>query len=146
MSSILSGAGEEDVVSLGVYGRELGLAFQIADDVIDFVGDRRLTGKPSASDLRQGVMTLPTLFYLERGGDESLIGSIVSREPNQENLDTVVKAICSSGAIEDSLDEARRHVEKCKSALSNLPEGSPRDSLASIAEIILAQVEQAASP
>jgi geranylgeranyl pyrophosphate synthase len=146
MSSILSGAEEEHVESLGIYGRELGLAFQIADDVTDFVGEKRRTGQPIASDLRQGVMTLPTLYYLDRGGDESLIGSIVSREPNPKNLDIAVKAICSSGAIEDSLDEARMHVESCKSSLSNLPEGPPRDALGSIAEIILDQVEQAAYP
>ncbi|MBU7004970.1 MAG: polyprenyl synthetase family protein [Theionarchaea archaeon] len=146
MSSILSEADEDHVESLKTYGRELGFAFQISDDIMDFVGDREKTGKPVASDLRQGVVTLPTLYYLRRGGDESLIGSIMSREPNEENLDIAVAAICSSGAIEDSQAEALRHVEKCKSSLSNLSEGPSRNALASIAEIIVRPAMREVSP
>jgi geranylgeranyl pyrophosphate synthase len=146
MSSILCEASEDHVESLGTYGRELGLAFQIADDITDFVGDRKVTGKPVASDLRQGVVTLPTLYYLRRGGDESLISSILSREPNEENLNVAVEAICTSGAIEDAQEDALSHVERCKSSLSNLPEGPARNALAGIAEIIIRPAMQTVSP
>jgi len=145
MSSILAGANEDQIEALRIYGRELGMAFQIIDDVIDFTGKRSSVGKPVASDLRQGIVTLPTLYYLQRGGDDVLIGSILSQEMDRD-LDDAVRAICSSGAIEDSVMEARRHLEACRSALSDLPRGRSRGALSSIADVILDQVGRAAVP
>jgi geranylgeranyl pyrophosphate synthase len=145
MGSILAGAGETQIEALQVYGRELGMAFQIIDDIIDFIGEGSSAGKPVASDLRQGVVTLPTLYYLQRGGDEVLVGSILSQDLDRD-LDDAVRAICSSGAIEDSVMEASKHIEACRSALADLPPGHCRGALSRISDIILDQVGQVAVP
>ena len=62
--AILSGADEHTVTALAGYGRNLGMSFQIEDDLLDFIGDEKTMGKPTGSDLRQGSVTLPVYFFL----------------------------------------------------------------------------------
>ncbi len=69
--AILAHADEESIAALRTYGEQLGLAFQIVDDVLDFIADERVLGKPVGSDLRQGLVTLPVLLFLEENGDHS---------------------------------------------------------------------------
>ncbi|MDZ7727306.1 MAG: polyprenyl synthetase family protein [Dehalococcoidia bacterium] len=64
--SVLGGSDEDTVAAMRTYGYSLGMAFQIVDDVLDFVGDEEVMGKPVGSDLREGTITLPGLLLLER--------------------------------------------------------------------------------
>ena len=89
------------------------MAFQIVDDVLDFVGDQDQLGKPAGSDLRAGLVTLPTLSYLEQNEGRDLIGNILDNGRKDEtSIGEAVHAIRESGAIEASMDQARQFIQR----------------------------------
>jgi geranylgeranyl pyrophosphate synthase len=137
MAGILAGAGELQIAALHRFGRELGMAFQIVDDVLDFIGDEALLGKPAGSDLRQGLITLPTLCYLERAEDDSPVNAVLSGQRDEEHVRAAIEAICSSGAIEASLAEARAHARRSQEALATLPDNVSRQMLYALAEYVV---------
>jgi hypothetical protein len=77
MAGILAGAEEPQIAALRRFGQELGMAFQIVDDVLDFVGDEAQLGKPAGSDLRQGLITLPIICHLEIVEDDTSVSGTV---------------------------------------------------------------------
>ena len=137
MAGVLAGAGEPQIAALRRFGRELGMAFQIVDDVLDFVGDEAQLGKPAGSDLRQGLITLPVLCYLERVEDDGPVSAVLSGQQDEKHVRAVIEAICSSGAIEASLAEARAHARRSQEALATLPDDAPRQMLSTLAEYIV---------
>ncbi|MFH1927973.1 MAG: polyprenyl synthetase family protein [Chloroflexota bacterium] len=137
MAGILAGAEEGHVATLGRYGRELGMAFQIVDDVLDFTGDEEKLGKPAGSDLRQGLVTLPTLCYLEKATDDVAVNAVLSGQWDEEHMRAAIEAVCSSGAIEASLAEARAHAMRAQEALAGLPDNASRGMLYSLAEFVV---------
>lgn len=137
MSSIPSGAGEDQIEAPRIYGRELGLAFQVVDDVLDLLPYEAEPDKPVESDLRQGLITLPAILYLENGGDEALINAVVSSNADENDLQSAIKAIRSSGAIEATMDEARVHAGRAKEALDLFPGCVDRQILLSLAEYVV---------
>ena len=97
--AVLSGAPEPEVQALREYGRTLGMAFQIVDDVLDFVGDERELGKPVGSDLRQGIATLPVLYFHEMHPADDVLIKVLN-DPKEEKVRAIVAAIKESGAVE----------------------------------------------
>ncbi len=82
-AAILSGLPEERIQDLRDYGYNLGMAFQIVDDILDFTGDENTLGKPAGSDLRQGTLTLPVFYYLQLRRDAAATRSFAGlRTPN----------------------------------------------------------------
>ncbi len=120
--------------ALREYGREIGVAYQIADDLLDFLGCLPSLGKLSHGDLAHGILTLPTILYLESGGNQDLIGSILRGPPNKVRVQKAVQGIVSSKAMENSLAEARAHALRAKNALGPLPDRPPREALMDLAE------------
>jgi len=137
MAGILAGAGESQIAGLRHFGRELGMAFQIADDVLDFIGDETQLGKPAGSDLRQGLTTLPTLCYLERVEDGAPVYAVLFGQRETEHVRAAIAAVCSSGAIEAALAEARAHARRSQDALVTLPNNVSRQTLCSLAEYVV---------
>ncbi|GAF87034.1 unnamed protein product, partial [marine sediment metagenome] len=137
MAGILGGAEEGHLAALRRFGRELGIAFQIVEDVLDFTGDDEKLGKPMGSDLRQGLITLPTLCYLEKADDDTAVNAVLSGQRDEEHVRAAMEAVRSSGAIEASLAEARNHVRRSKEALAGLPGDSSRQMLSSLAEFVV---------
>jgi octaprenyl-diphosphate synthase len=137
MAGMLAGAEEPQIASLRRFGREFGIAFQIVDDVLDFIGEEEELGKPAGSDIRQGLITLPTLCYLEKVKEDDTVNAVLSGQADEEHLHAVMKAICSSGAIEASLAEARAHATRSREALAALPENKPRQMLSSLTEYVV---------
>ena len=133
MAGILAGADEPGIAALQRFGWELGMAFQIVDDVLDFVGTDEQLGKPAGSDLRQGLLTLPTLYYLERVEKEIVVGSVLAGERDEAHLRSAMEAVISSGAIEASLSEAEAYIERSVEALSVLPDNDARQRMAALA-------------
>lgn len=121
------------------FGRKVGIAFQVVDDVLDFTGSQQEVGKPVAGDLRRGLITLPTICHLEIHPDqrpqvESLMGGSLS-PADQERL---IDAIRSSGAIEAALKEAADLVTECQQLLDRLPSERPENrALAELAQYAL---------
>ncbi|MDY6878012.1 MAG: polyprenyl synthetase family protein [Chloroflexota bacterium] len=137
MAGLLAGAGESQIAALRHFGRELGMAFQIVDDVLDFISDETQLGKPAGSDLRLGLITLPTLYYLERTEDDISVNDVLSGQQGEEHVRAAIEAICSSGAIESALAEARAHARQGQEALAMLPDNGSRQMLCSLAKYVV---------
>jgi len=137
MAGVLAGAEELQIAALRRFGRELGMAFQIVDDVLDFVGDEAQLGKLAGSDLRQGLVTLPILCYLERVGDDVPVNAVRSGQRDEEHVRAAIEAVSSSGAVEASLAEAHAHARRSQEALATLPDGVSRQTLCSLAEYVV---------
>lgn len=120
------------------FGYGIGMAFQIVDDVLDFTGQTSTVGKPVASDLRQGLITLPALYYLDDHPDDPVIGLMRNGlTPVSTDIDRLVDSIRQSGAIEKSMQDARSYVQKAMQSLSELPANSYRDALQALASYII---------
>ncbi len=137
MASVLAGATERQTTALYRFGRELGLAFQMVDDVLDIVGDEAGMGKPAGSDLRQGLLTLPVLYYLEKAEDHTPIEVVLTGQRDKDAVRKAMEAIRSSGAIEASLAEARVHAKRSQEALATLPDSASREMLHALAEFVV---------
>jgi geranylgeranyl pyrophosphate synthase len=136
--ALLAGITDEDVEALRCFGYSLGMAFQIVDDILDFTGEQATVGKPVASDLRQGLVTLPALYYLEDSPDDPVLLALLNGEfvPEVE-INRLVQAIRRSGAIEESMEEASEYIEEGLISLSDFPAGLHRLALESLAEYIV---------
>jgi geranylgeranyl pyrophosphate synthase len=139
MVGVLASAGKRTVTKLRYFGHEVGIAYQIVDDILDITSDEESLGKPVGSDLEQGIITLPVICYLERSGNEKGIRKILSGKVTSKDINTVIRRIRESGAIDDALDEASAHVRKSKAALSCFPAGSARKTLYSLVDYIMAR-------
>jgi geranylgeranyl pyrophosphate synthase len=137
MAGLLAGAEESQIAALRCFGRELGMAFQIVDDVLDLTGDEALLGKPQGSDLRQGLLTLPVLYYLERSENPNPVSAVLAGQRDEAQILAAIEAVCSSGAIEASLREARIHARRSQEALMILPDNASCQMLHSLAEYII---------
>jgi heptaprenyl diphosphate synthase len=138
--AILSGAPEWTVQALRVYGENLGIAFQIVDDVLDFTADERKLGKPVGNDLRQRTITLPTLWLLENRPEERAVRDVFSAtEPDEEEkaIQRAVAAVLDSPAIGHSLDLARDHCARARSAIDGLPDTPHRRTLLALTDYVL---------
>ena len=119
---ILADAHDEWEKALRLYGEEVGIAFQIVDDVLDFVGNEETLGKPVGSDLRQGLITLPVLLFLESETDQRVVRQVLNGDRTERKVHVAVQAVAGSEAIDRSLAVARRHSENAVAALSIFPD------------------------
>jgi len=136
-AALLSGSPQGIVAAMKDYGYHIGIAFQIVDDLLDFVGDEEQVGKPLATDLRQGIVTLPTLYYLQSEADDSDLALVLAGDGTEEALRRLVEAIRRSGAIERSLEEARDFASIGEANLAGMPEGSERTALYELARYVV---------
>jgi geranylgeranyl pyrophosphate synthase len=137
-AALLSPVDSEVVEYLRGFGYDIGMAFQIVDDVLAFTGEQAMIGKPVASDLRQGLITLPALFYLELYPDDPVIRAIKEDRGYPDSaMDQLVTSIRESGVIDKSMDQACRFIESALDKLSQLPECEERDALDDLASYIV---------
>jgi geranylgeranyl pyrophosphate synthase len=117
------------------FGYEIGMAFQIVDDVLDFTGEQATIGKPVGSDLRQGLVTLPVIIYVEKHPDDPNSQTLLkSNGLDDQQLLTFLERLRSSDAIQASMEEARQFVKRGLAALECLPESEERSNLAELAQ------------
>lgn len=120
--------------ALSLYGQKIGNAFQIQDDVLDYIGDPEALGKNLGDDLASGKLTLPLIYVLEHGkeAEQALVREAVQKgQINQ--LDALTRTVQSSGAIEYCQQKAREEIDTALSALSQLPQNTYRDALEALA-------------
>jgi heptaprenyl diphosphate synthase len=137
IGAVLSEAPEDDIQRLRHYAHQLGMAFQIVDDVLDIQSTTEQLGKPVGGDLRQGTMTLPVMLYLERADDESrdlVRSAIEGGEDNENTIREALARINASDAIERAGTIAREFVQQAKDALAGLPDVAVRASLRDLAD------------
>ncbi|NLU49669.1 MAG: heptaprenyl diphosphate synthase [Syntrophomonadaceae bacterium] len=137
LGALIGDAPPAKVRVLSRLGYYLGMAFQITDDILDYVADEAVLGKPVGSDIRQGIITLPALYAL-RFGDrrEELAGLLASPERCQEEPGRIVDMVVSSGGIDYAYDMACAYIGKARRKLAQLPDVPARKTLDDIAGFI----------
>ena len=135
--AILSKAPEEWVQRFADYGRSLGIAFQILDDILDFSGDSEEVGKPVGHDLRQGTLTLPTILLLERYPVDNPIARLFQKMEPEANLQEAIAMVQNSGVIEEAYAIAKGYCADAVRSLEGLPSPQLYSSLAGLAEYVL---------
>ncbi len=134
--AVLSQAPEKAIQAIRDYGHNLGMAFQIIDDVLDFVGEEDELGKPVGSDLREGTVTLPTILFLESYPEDELTKNVIGKK-DAEGVSQAVERIRNSRVIADCLTMATEFCHKASRAAEKLPDNSARKSLIDIADYIV---------
>lgn len=142
--AILGRAPEQNAQALQSYGKHLGMAFQIVDDILDFVGDERYLGKPVGSDLRQGIATLPVYYYLQNGGQVALVEAALDRTcpdraAREQAVGGLVSAVLASGAVDACRQEAARLTAQAAGDLASLPAGPYRQALEELAAFVVSR-------
>jgi octaprenyl-diphosphate synthase len=113
------------------FGREVGVAFQVTDDVLDYVGEKRMTGKRRGQDLAERKLTLPLVLAMQRVPE--LRQRLQKGPPSPERIPALIAEVRASGACDDALDFARARVQDGIQALDALPDGPHRDGLLTLA-------------
>jgi len=137
----LAGAEEKQEIALRDYGKHLGMAFQLVDDVLDYQGDAETMGKNVGDDLAEGKTTLPLIQAMATGTDEErqLIRQAI-RKGGLDDLPKVLKTVRQSGAIEYTMDKAKEQARIARELLSCLPESAHKEALELLTEVAVARV------
>ncbi|GIW08701.1 MAG: heptaprenyl diphosphate synthase subunit II [Dehalococcoidia bacterium] len=133
----LAEASPEQIAALRDYGYNLGMAFQIVDDILDYVGSEAELGKPAASDLRNGTVTLPALLLMERMTDRNPIKELFESGRNDQTLADTVALIRETGVIEDSFAVAQEFSRKAIAALDPVPDGEAKTALIGLVDALV---------
>ena len=126
--------------ALREYGFNLGVAFQLMDDLLDFTGDTAALGKPVGGDLREGKVTLPIIRLLAQSGPAAR--ALVARVVDEKNVTLerwadITRLLRQSGALDYALARANEYALAARQKLSAFPDGAERDALAALADYVL---------
>ena len=140
VAAVVSGAPETEQRALAVYGRHLGTAYQLIDDVLDFQSDPETRGKNLGEDLAEGKPTLPLIYAMRTStpANATLIREVI-RDGGCERLDEVMCAIEAAGGLEYTTALARLEAEQALNALDALPASRYREALAALVRFTLAR-------
>ena len=127
--AVLSGAPEEEIDALSTYGWNLGMGFQVADDILDFEGSEETVGKPLKNDLRHGVMTLPAILLARERSNEGAIQAVFDHRNDDAKLDDAVELIQGSPAMKQAYTVAQDYCDRARSALAIFPDVPAKASL-----------------
>ncbi|MEX2238999.1 MAG: polyprenyl synthetase family protein [Dehalococcoidia bacterium] len=136
--AVVAGAPEEHVTATRDYGYNLGMAFQIVDDILDFSGDEAEMGKPVGSDLMQGTLTLPSLLLMEREPGNNAVERLFA-DRRDGDLQAALAAINDSDILEESYVIARRFRDDAEKALQALPLSDARRTMVQLLDYVLAR-------
>ena len=142
ISPVVAEVGEEAEVALDSYGRNLGIAFQLTDDVIDYASDAETMGKGVGDDFRDGKMTLPLILAYARGSAEDrrfLEHAIAGDEPSDSDLARATALMRSTDALSDTLERARIYARRAMDALAPFPAGRAKSALTEAVEFAVAR-------
>ncbi len=138
MGAIIGQAPGDQIEAMSQFGGDVGMAFQIIDDVLDLRESTDAIGKPAGLDLRQGTVTLPTMLFFERNTMNGHYAELISRvidgnEISDSDYNDAVQVIRESGALEASIEVAEEYVEHARNILRGLPPGEATDMLEALA-------------
>ena len=130
LGALVAGASSAQVAAAGEYGRSLGTAFQLIDDVLDYAGDAAEIGKNVGDDLREGKPTLPLIYLMEHGTPEQreLVRTCIE-QGDEQHFDAVLAAVTSSGALDYTRREAETAARRASAAIADLPDSLYKESL-----------------
>lgn len=137
-AAMISPVDENRIEAMRDFGYQIGMAFQIVDDILDFTGEEDMVGKPVGSDLLNGLVTLPAIYYAEaHPNDPDVLSLPQGGWTNSENMARLVENIRNSDAAEKSMDEATQFINRALARLEPLQPGTERDALESLAKYIV---------
>ena len=140
LGGILAGASDADLHRLAEYGRNLGMAFQIVDDVLDLTASEEMLGKPVASDLREGKATMAVLYALEHctGDERGIIESVLSNGGfNGIAPADIVAILHRHGAIDAAYARATEFADKAREAICTFPDSEIKHVLLWVPEFVV---------
>ena len=135
----LSQAPEESIQILVDYSYNLGSAFQIVDDILDFTSTEEEMGKPVGSDLAQGTLTLPAMLLLERYPEDNPVKRLFQNRSaeKQNDIALTIEMVCNSSIVEECYQVASDFCAKACQNINLLPENASRHSLVKLADYII---------
>jgi len=130
LGALIAGATDAEIDAAAEYGRSLGTAFQLVDDVLDYSGDAAAIGKNVGDDLREGKPTLPLIYLMENGSVEQreLVRACIENG-DEKHFDDVLAAITTSGALDYTKREAEKAAQRAIASIGALPDSQFKDSL-----------------
>jgi heptaprenyl diphosphate synthase len=140
--TIVCGGSDAQIALMQQYGQNLGVAFQIIDDVLDYAGSEATIGKPTGNDLRQGLVTLPLIYALqgEHNGQIEQVRGVLERTDSPDGaVDDVVRWVRAGPAISEALDLARHYAARARATLSEFASSPERDVLEQLVEFVVAR-------
>jgi len=141
--AIVSQASDEEIALLYEYGMNLGIAFQIIDDILDYTEDQATIGKPAGNDLRQGMVTLPLIYALQEqahnGHHQRVHGLLNGNSHKDEDIRLVVNWVCKGPGVERSLADAHAYANKARQALYQFPTSRNRAVLDELIDFVVSR-------
>lgn len=128
-----------EATALETYGRELGLAFQLVDDALDYGGASAVMGKNVGDDFKEGKVTLPVVFARDAGDEteRAFWRRVVGETRTDDDFHRALALLKRHNAIERTLEAARQHVARARAALSTLPSNAYNEALGEIADFVV---------
>ena len=142
LGAAIAGASEADEVNLGTYGRAVGLAFQIVDDVLDLTATEEVLGKPVASDLREGKATLAVVHASDHGtaADRKAIQRVLDdRSFENVSRQQIQEILARNGSVEYAMSAADRYANQSRQALAPFPDSDFKRALLWIPDFVVAR-------
>ncbi|MES2988481.1 MAG: polyprenyl synthetase family protein [Pseudomonadota bacterium] len=142
IAAVVAERGEGDEAALDAYGRNLGIAFQLVDDAIDYVSDAGTMGKDAGDDFREGKMTLPVILAYARGDEAARAfwkDAISGRRVADEDFVEAKRLVQSSRAVDDTLARARHYGQRAIDALGGFASGAAKDAMVEAVEFAVAR-------
>jgi octaprenyl-diphosphate synthase len=142
IGAVLGEVGEEREAALASYGLNLGICFQMVDDLLDFTADEKVLGKPTANDLREGKLTLPVIFLLRRAGraGADMVSAVLAdRGFGRVSREDLVALARDHGALDEARALAERYAAQARQDLSAFGPSRYRDALMALPDFILAR-------
>ncbi len=138
VGGLLSNQSQKVLNTLQLFGKELGMAYQIVDDVLDYSSSFEIMGKDVGDDLAEGKVTLPMIYTLERAMPDmqEMIGQAILKKDSQ-NADKIIGCIQSTGSIASSVNTAKEKTEFALHSIQSLDNSKYKTALTNLAEIIL---------
>jgi heptaprenyl diphosphate synthase len=137
LGAVASGATAELIRRMYWYGYNVGMAFQITDDILDFTGTEKQLGKPAGSDLRQGNITLPALYTAHLGKSSERFQTWLQQGTFWDHVDEAIQLVREDEGIGYAHRLAERYANRARAALADLPDNQTKKSLLEIADFIV---------
>jgi octaprenyl-diphosphate synthase len=140
LGAVLAGASEAEEASLAAYGKALGLAFQIVDDILDLTATEEVLGKPTASDLREGKATLAVIHSIDHGtaADRQSIQRVLDdRNFQRVSREQLREILARNGSVEYAMAAASRHAEQSRQALALIPDSEYKRALLRVPDFVV---------
>jgi octaprenyl-diphosphate synthase len=142
IASVIAERDEAVEQALDAYGRNLGVAFQLVDDAIDYASDAATMGKGVGDDFRDGKVTLPVILAYARGSDDDRVfwlEAMSGRRSADDDLTQAIRLLRSSGALDDTIERARHYGQRAIDALGPFPSGRAKSALVEAVEFAIAR-------